>query len=402
MSETKIPAGWYPDPKDTTTVPRPERWWDGNGWTATTRPGPGAPATDPDGEPTTVLEGTVLADDGTVRFPEPPAEAVDGAAEGAAHPEQGHPYPYPYSAAPKKPSLAARLGRKAMVAAAVAGVLGLAIGSGATYLATRQHDDQHASAAPVQQQNPQNGYGGGHRGGGSGGSGGSGGLGGSGGGLGGSGGGQGGGIPGLGGSGGGQGGGIPGLGGSGGGIPGLGDGTQAIDLVNGISLPIPSGWKAATADDGTAFMDVGEYACPGANSSSPPCSLGSVNTARVKGTDPKTAAEQDIGTLANAAYGPKIKSHQELKSEAVTVAGRNGYLVRWQVVAQQGNNGTVESVVFPTADGRGLVAVELGFDIADKAPAVSQMDTIVGGIKDFDGTSAGGGSGAGGTGGTNT
>ncbi|WP_317620448.1 DUF2510 domain-containing protein, partial [Streptomyces sp. CBMA156] len=46
MSE-QIPAGWYPDPKDTTGDPRPQRWWDGRGWTADTRPAPSdAPAPD--------------------------------------------------------------------------------------------------------------------------------------------------------------------------------------------------------------------------------------------------------------------------------------------------------------------------------------------------------------------
>ncbi|MDR3033090.1 MAG: DUF2510 domain-containing protein, partial [Kitasatospora sp.] len=48
MSEQQIPAGWYPDPVDTDSDPRPQRWWDGKGWTAETRPAPapGAPTSD--------------------------------------------------------------------------------------------------------------------------------------------------------------------------------------------------------------------------------------------------------------------------------------------------------------------------------------------------------------------
>ncbi|MFE7590425.1 DUF2510 domain-containing protein, partial [Kitasatospora sp. NPDC057512] len=86
MSE-QIPAGWYPDPKNTTGDPRPQRWWDGKGWTADTRPAPSdAPAPQaPEAEPTaaadpgpgaaertTVLEGEVLESGPTVRYPEPP------------------------------------------------------------------------------------------------------------------------------------------------------------------------------------------------------------------------------------------------------------------------------------------------------------------------------------------
>jgi hypothetical protein len=427
VSDAKIPAGWYPDPKDTTTTPRPERWWDGTGWTTTTRTGSGAPqpVQDPDGEPTQVLEGTVLADDGTVRYPEPPTGFTDGTdhpAAGADYPAPGTDYLSGYpEAAPKKPSLLSRIGRKALVAAAVAGVLGLAVGSGATYLAVGRHNQDHQqTAAPA----PQNTYPGPghHRGSGNGGLGGNGGSGQGNGGLGGNGGaggGQSNGGNGQGngnGNGGGQGsgGGIPGIPGLGGGMPGLGDGTQAVDIADGISLPIPSGWQGTTTGDGLATMQIGEYTCPGAsanNNGNATCTLGGVNTAQVDGTDPKAAAEQDIQKVASASYGPTVKSHQELKSEAVTVAGRSGYLIRWQVVAQQGNNGTVQDVVFPTADGKHLVAVQFGFDIADKAPAVSTMDTIVSGIKDFSGPGLGssggsnspsGGASGGAAGGVNT
>ncbi|MFF7635445.1 DUF2510 domain-containing protein [Kitasatospora sp. NPDC008050] len=413
MSDTKIPAGWYPDPQDPDGDPRTERWWDGAGWTATTRPGgsaaPGASGVSgvealseveavPEGEGmeqtavldgVQVIEGEVL-ENGTVRFPEPP---VEPGPSGALY---GEPLP-------TKPSVFKRMSRPVLVAAAVAGVLGLAVGSGVTYLAVDHHDSHNQVQAVPQQQNTQpNGNGNGtgrQRGGGpGGGSGGSGGLGG---------------LPGFPGfpglPGGGSGG--SGSGGSGG---GSGQSSVAADLNSNIQLPVPSGWQGGTADDGTAFLTVGQYQCPGSSgsgtggsggsggsgggSAAQVCSLGGVNTAELQGTDPQAAAKKDIQTAVDASY-PGSKSHQELKSESVTVDGRQGYLVRWQVTAAQGNNGTVESVVFPTADGKSLIAIRLGFDIADKAPAVSQMDTIVSGISDYAAPagSSGGGNAAGGS-----
>ncbi|MFD9130631.1 DUF2510 domain-containing protein, partial [Kitasatospora sp. NPDC059571] len=128
MSE-QIPAGWYPDPQDTTSEPRPERWWDGTGWTATTRPAPGA-AAGPDGpapaagdEPT-VLEGQVVGSGPTVRYPEYPPLASQTPAK-----------------ARRRPS------RPVVVAAAVAALAGVAVGSGITYLAMDGGRDQ-ASARP--------------------------------------------------------------------------------------------------------------------------------------------------------------------------------------------------------------------------------------------------------------
>ncbi|MBB4922319.1 hypothetical protein [Kitasatospora kifunensis] len=343
-----------------------------------------------------VIEGEVL-ENGAVRFPEPPTEP------GPSDVLFGEPLP-------KKPSAFKRLGRPVLVAAAVAGVLGLAVGSGATYLAVDRHDSHsQVQAAPQQQNSQQNGNGNGQgngtgrqpgqRGGG-GGAGGNGGLGN--------------GLPGF--------PGFPGLpGGGGSGGNGNGQSTVAADLNSNIQLPIPSGWQGGTADDGTAFLTVGQYQCPGSTGggagggggtggsgggtggsgggTAQVCSLGGVNTAEIQGTDPQAAAKKDIQTAVDASY-PGSKSHQELKSEAVTVDGRSGYLVRWQVTAAQGNNGTVESVVFPTADGKGLIAVRLGFDIAAKAPAVSQMDTIVSGISDYAapaGSGSGGGNAAGGS-----
>lgn len=344
MSEQQIPAGWYPDPKDTTSDPRPERWWDGTGWTGTTRPAP-EPAAQPSVEDTAVLEGTVLDSGPAVRYPElPPVTDQVPAPAGAV----------------RKPA------RPVLVAAAVAALIGLAVGSGVTYLAMDGRGDSTAS----DRRGPRlgGGYGTDGRGG-----------------------------PGSqdGQNGGGQnGGGQNGGGQNGGGQNGQGrggrPGNTAIDLVNGLSLPVPSGWEAGTTKDGFAALSIGEYTCADGKSS---CTLGGAVTGRLKGTDAEQAALEDIAAAAKESYN-QVNGHEELKSEAVKVAGRDGYLVRWKVDAAQGNDGYVETVVFPSADGKALVSVHLGFDIADKAPDVAQMDTIVSGIAEAKGGplgSAGGG-----------
>ncbi|GAA2749298.1 DUF2510 domain-containing protein [Kitasatospora cinereorecta] len=345
----QIPAGWYPDPKDTTSHPRPERWWDGKGWTATTRPagaadavpaGEGAAA---DTEDTAVLEGTVLDDSGTaVRYPE-----------------------YPALTEPVAPKPARRPSKPVLIAATVSALLGLAVGSGITYLAMDGRSDSASAHQRTGRPGPGQGYGGPGSQDGQGGRGGQNGQNGPGGGL------------------GGLGGGLGGLGGGTG--KGRGNGQapsdQAVDAVNGISLPVPSGWDGGTTTKGYAALSIGAYTCADGKDG---CTLGGAVTGRIDGTDAKQAAQSDIAAAAKESYGD-IKSHEELKSEAVKVDGRDGYLVRWKVDAPQGNNGYVESVVFPTADGKALVSVHLGFDIADKAPNVDQMDTIVKGITDYQG-----------------
>ncbi|MFE2725960.1 DUF2510 domain-containing protein [Kitasatospora sp. NPDC059327] len=388
MSE-QIPAGWYPDPKDITSDPRPQRWWDGKGWTADTRPAPSDAPTTPEpaasGEPgpdataeTRVLEGEVLGSGPTVRYPEPPPF---GAAYGAVAP--------PAPKARRKPS-------KLVVAATVAALLGLGAGSGITYLAMDGNGERQAThrisrqAPPYGEEGPRSGLpdlGGPNNDGGQGGNGGNGNGQGNGQGQGkgnGNGNGQGN------GNGNGQG---KGNGGSGGNAQGSG---PATDLVNRITLPVPSGWQGGTTQDGFAALSVGSYTCDGGGN----CSLGGANTGRIAGggTDVQAAAKADIAAAAKDSYND-LNSHEELKSEAVKVAGRDGYLVRWKVDAAKGNDGYVQTVVFPSADGTSLISVHLGFDIADKAPDASVMDTIVKGIADYTGklpAFPGGGAGPGG------
>ncbi|MFE7530855.1 DUF2510 domain-containing protein [Kitasatospora sp. NPDC057542] len=373
MSE-QIPAGWYPDPKDTTSDPRPQRWWDGKGWTADTRPAPSdAPAPGAAEQPR-VLEGEVLESGPTVRYPEPP------------------PFGAAYGSPAGPPRKAGRKPSKLVLATTAAALLGLGAGSGITYLVMDGHGDRAPRSARSAPQGGNGPWGG---------------------------------LPGFsdpgngGGNGGGGNGGNGGNGGSGNGGSGDGKGggktrpsaDKAIDLVNRLTLQAPSGWEAGSTRDGYASLTVGSYTCADGTSE---CSLGGVNTGRIDGggSDAQTAAKADIASAAKAAYGD-ITGHQELKSEAVKVNNQDGYLVRWKVDAPKGNNGYVQTVVFPSADGKSLVSVHFGFDIADKAPDVAVMDTIVKGITDYKGKlpgipglpgtgSGGSGAGSGGVGGTTT
>lgn len=266
--------------------------------------------------------------------------------------------PYTSAAAPAKRS---RPRRATVLAGAIAALLGLGAGSLTTYLIM---DNRHTDTAPVSAKRFGNG-----------GLGGSGGLG-----------------------GGNSNGGSTGGNGSTGGGGGLGSSTTtAYDLLDGVSLPIPSGWKGGTTQDGHASLLVGSYTCAQSKSG---CSLGGANTETLKASvsaGAQAAAEADITAAVKEAYG-EITGHQQLKAESVTVAGRSGYLIRWQVDAKVGNSGTVETVVFPTKDGKSLVALHMGFDKADKAPDVSVMDTIVSGIQDVDTASLSGGAIGGSTG----
>ncbi|MCX4445544.1 DUF2510 domain-containing protein [Streptomyces sp. NPDC087866] len=178
------------------------------------------------------------------------------------------------------------------------------------------------------------------------------------------------------------------------GQPEIEDG-YATDLASGISIPVPDGWKGESGMG--AGVTTGTYACPGDTGQK--CVRGGVFSApaealKLSTKTAKATAEKDIGTNANESYGEKIyggiTSHEELKSEAVTVAGQQGYRVRWKVVTKKGDDGYVESLAFPSPLAKDtLIVVRSGFDINAKAPALSVLDEITKGIK----AASGGGSG---------
>ncbi|WP_151480390.1 DUF2510 domain-containing protein [Streptomyces albicerus] len=171
----------------------------------------------------------------------------------------------------------------------------------------------------------------------------------------------------------------------------------ATDPINGISLPVPDGWSGGTIQVGAQVTSKDSYKCPGDTSAK--CTRGGAYSApalalELKATTAEAAAKEDISKNAEESYGGKsygkITSHEELSSEAVTVAGQKGYAVRWKVVTSKGDDGYVESLVFPApANSKQLVVVRFGIDVSSEAPKQSVIDEITKGIKE----SSGGGNG---------
>ncbi|MFD9497754.1 DUF2510 domain-containing protein [Streptomyces sp. NPDC060035] len=170
----------------------------------------------------------------------------------------------------------------------------------------------------------------------------------------------------------------------------------ATDLASGISIPVPDGWTGRSGPVG-AGVTTGEYTCPGDESQT--CVRGGVFSApaqalKNEATTAKAAAEKDIKANSEESYGEEIyggiTSHQQLKSEAVTVAGQKGYLVRWKVVTKNGDDGYVQSLAFPSPNAKNmLVLVRSGFDVNTKAPKLSVLDDITKGIKTATGAGSG-------------
>ncbi|OPF80017.1 hypothetical protein VT50_0214925 [Streptomyces antioxidans] len=171
------------------------------------------------------------------------------------------------------------------------------------------------------------------------------------------------------------------------------DSDTAPDQGNGISLPVLSGWQAGRSSSGGAGVTTSRYPCPGDPSTE--CVRGgafSRTAAGYKATSAKGIAKEDIARNAEESYGTDgktdrkayggITSHEQLKASEVQVAGENGYLVRWKVVTKKGDDGIVQSVVFPSPTVPDtMVLVRFGFDESDKAPPLGDMDKIVKGIE---------------------
>ncbi|MHB9854929.1 DUF2510 domain-containing protein [Streptomyces krungchingensis] len=162
----------------------------------------------------------------------------------------------------------------------------------------------------------------------------------------------------------------------------------ATDGLSGISLPVPDGWTGRSMQAGASVSTKDTYKCPGDTSQN--CQRGGAYSAPalaqgLKATTAEAAAKEDISKNAKESYGEgygTITSHTELASKAVTVAGQKGYLVRWKVVTSKGDDGYVESLVFPSpVVPKSLVVVRFGIDVSSKAPELSVIDTITKGIK---------------------
>ncbi|WUH94463.1 DUF2510 domain-containing protein [Streptomyces sp. NBC_00433] len=329
---TTTPPGWYPEPGHTGNGPAMERWWDGSAWTEYTRTAP-VPAAAPQAY-------GYPADAGYPGYPGYPSDAAGGTGG-------------------KRTGtvVIALVASLVLIAAIVAGVLVLGKNGDKDDAKTTPTPTSTGGKIPGPAPKPSDGGdGGSDTGGGSGGS----------------------------------------------DDSPRGDGKSAIDAYDAISLPVLDGWTG-TSGDVVARLSTGSYKCPGTTPGT--CSLGGVSAEptiaeEITATTAEAAAKADIAKNAAASYSKDTygatTSHQQLKAGPVTVAGRQGYLVRWKVVTASGTKGYVESLVFPSPTTKQLVLVRFGFDIADKAPGLDVMDQITQGIKTD--TSQGSGS----TGGTGT
>ncbi|MFB6978945.1 DUF2510 domain-containing protein [Streptomyces scopuliridis] len=178
-----------------------------------------------------------------------------------------------------------------------------------------------------------------------------------------------------------------------------------VDQLNGITLPIPQGWERpeSTVDDVVTMTTVDTYDCP--HDSGPFCRWGTVtsrSTSESDGLSAENLAKKDISRAADATYeetalGDRhyggITSHKVLASESAVVAGRTGYLVRWQVTTGAGPGGYVQSLVFPSTSGtESLIVVRFAFDKGAQGPPLTLMDTITEGIRPIGDVSGGVGS----------
>ncbi|MFI1190938.1 DUF2510 domain-containing protein [Streptomyces californicus] len=183
------------------------------------------------------------------------------------------------------------------------------------------------------------------------------------------------------------------------------DPAVLVDQLNGITLPVPEGWEKPESNSARVptIRTEQSYDCPGGASF---CYHGTVSTHTADGADttPKALAEADIATAADHAYEKDgigrrlhggIRSHKVLEARDAAVAGRTGYLVRWQVTTGKGPGGYVQSLVFPSSVGSGApVTVRFAFDAGVPDLPLSLMDTITRGIRPVGDSATGGGVGA--------
>ncbi|MDH6223374.1 DUF2510 domain-containing protein [Streptomyces sp. MJP52] len=311
-----IPPGWYPDPGHTSDGPIGVRWWDGGAWTQHTVPA-GAPV--PPGPPVAGSSPQAFAAQPTL---------VGAVPVAAAYP--GHPGYPAYGAPPPERR------RGALAAGIVAAVVLVAGGTAGGLLALGNADEDPATASS------------------------------------------------SGGRGGPEDDGAPGEEGAPESPEEITEGPVA-DPANGISLPLPDGWTGSAHDAGAQIGFDETYPCPG--NPAEDCTPGGAYSLSAEGLGlhgpAEAVARTDIAANMEDSYGGdtygSITSHKELDAGPVTVAGQKGYRVRWTAVTEEGPDGIVESLAFPSpADPERMVVVRFG---VDKGEDLSVIEEITEGIE---------------------
>ncbi|MFF0965103.1 DUF2510 domain-containing protein [Streptomyces sp. NPDC003703] len=184
------------------------------------------------------------------------------------------------------------------------------------------------------------------------------------------------------------------------------DASVVVDQLNGITLPLPTGWEAPrdVSQDDVVMTTHGVYDCPAGRGL---CRHGLVSTltpASSEGARPESLARNDIADAADAAYGRNaagdtpydgITAHQDVAAGPVAVAGRAGYFVRRRVRTAKGPGGYVESLAFSSSTGvEAPVVVRFVLDAGPDGPPLADIDRITKGIRPIGATGADGGVGS--------
>jgi hypothetical protein len=173
--------------------------------------------------------------------------------------------------------------------------------------------------------------------------------------------------------------------------PETGDAAPQLPLTEaqagGAALPVLDGWEEQDLDGSPATTTTTGYPCPAGDGQECRAAGAFLSLADAPAdATPQEVAAADVGAGAEASYSEEayggIDSHTQVLAEEVTVAGQDGYRVRWRVETEAGTEAYAESVAFPAPDGSGrMLVLRLGFDIAENAPPARDMDRIIQGVR---------------------
>jgi hypothetical protein len=178
-----------------------------------------------------------------------------------------------------------------------------------------------------------------------------------------------------------------------------GSGQTVSDPIDGMTIPLPSGWTGYSGSNSGQGswpgLSTGPYTCPsalaqsnGGTSGAATCTRGGVNFTTTQASSSTATAQSlvssDIATLAQGNYG-NLSSHKVVSQGAITVAGRSGYQITWSVVPNySGPGGTVEAIAVPLPGQAGVFTlIDIGVDNSAQAPTLSSVNSqIIAGISD--------------------